>query len=62
MGCLDFPDHYNILSGMGELLTEKQKTLVKAHLISEVLFSLRLALDKEKSLIQKETKQSDIKE
>ena len=41
-------DDGNILSGMGELLTEKQKTWVKAKLKSEALFSLRLALEKEK--------------
>jgi hypothetical protein len=38
----------NILSGMGELLTEKQKDWVKTKLKSETLFSLRLALEKEK--------------
>ena len=41
-------DDSNILSGMGELLTEKQKSWAKAKLKSEVLFSLRLALEKEK--------------
>ena len=42
-------DDNNILSGMGELLlSEKQKTWVKTKLKSEVLFSLRLALEKEK--------------
>lgn len=42
-------DDNNVLSGMGELLlTEKQKVWVKAKLKSEVLFSLRLALEKEK--------------
>jgi len=41
-------DDGNILSGMGELLTEKQKTWVKAKLKSEALFSLRLALEKER--------------
>ena len=40
-------DDSNILSGMGELLTEKQKGWVKAKLKSEVLFLLRLALEKE---------------
>jgi len=40
-------DSANILSGMGELLTEKQKSWVKTKLTSEVLFSLRLALEKE---------------
>ena len=40
-------DDSNVLSGMGELLlTEKQKAWVKAKLKSEVLFSLRLALEK----------------
>jgi len=38
----------NILSGMGELITEKQKDWVKTKLKSETLFSLRLALEKEK--------------
>ena len=41
-------DNRNILSGMGELLTEKQKAWVKTKLKSEALFSLRLALEKEK--------------
>lgn len=41
-------DDNNVLSGMGELLTEKQKAWVKAKLKSEALFSLRLALEKEK--------------
>lgn len=42
-------DDSDALSGMGELLlTEKQKVWVKAKLKSEVLFLLRLALEKEK--------------
>ncbi len=41
-------DDGNILSGMGNLLTEKQKTWAKAKLKSEALFSFRLALEKEK--------------
>ena len=41
-------DDSNVLSGMGELFTEKQKSWAKAKLKSEVLFSLRLALEKEK--------------
>jgi len=41
-------DDSNILSGMGELFTEKQKSWAKAKLKSEALFSLRLALEKEK--------------
>ena len=40
-------DDSNILSGMGELLTEKQKAWAKAKLKSEALFLLRLALEKE---------------
>jgi hypothetical protein len=40
----------DILTGIGELLTEKQKEWVKTKLKSEVLFSLRLALEKEKEL------------
>lgn len=49
--CVDVMEKFddgNILSGMGELLTEKQKTWVKAKLKSEALFSLRLALKNEK--------------
>ena len=41
-------DDNNILAGMGELLTEKQKAWAKTKLKSEALFSLRLALEKEK--------------
>ena len=42
-------DDSNVLSGMGELLlTENQKAWAKAKLKSEVLFLLRLALEKEK--------------
>lgn len=40
-------DDRDILSGMGELLTEKQKSWVKGKLKSETLFSLRLALENE---------------
>ncbi|MDP2837878.1 MAG: nucleotidyl transferase AbiEii/AbiGii toxin family protein [Candidatus Moranbacteria bacterium] len=49
--CIDALEKFNdnnILSGMGELLTEKQKSWTKAKLKSEALFSLRLALEKEK--------------
>ncbi|MBI3458878.1 nucleotidyl transferase AbiEii/AbiGii toxin family protein [Candidatus Azambacteria bacterium] len=41
-------DNSKILSGMGELLTEKQKVWVKIKLKDEVLFSLKLALENEK--------------
>jgi predicted nucleotidyltransferase component of viral defense system len=41
-------DDSNILSGMGELLNERQKTWVKTKLKSETLFSLKLELEKEK--------------
>jgi len=41
-------DDNNILAGQGELLTEKQKIWAKTKLKSEALFSLRLALEKEK--------------
>jgi predicted nucleotidyltransferase component of viral defense system len=41
-------DDGNILAGQGELLTEKQKAWAKVNLKSETLFSLRLALEKEK--------------
>lgn len=43
-------DDRNILSGMGELLTEKQKSWAKAKLKAEALFLLRLALEKEKDV------------
>ena len=49
--CVDVMEKFDdshILSGMGELLTEKQKDWAKAKLKSEALFSLRLALEKEK--------------
>ena len=49
--CIDVMEKFddsNILSGMGELLTEKKKAWAKAKLKSEALFSLRLALEKEK--------------
>lgn len=49
--CIDVMEKFddgNILSGMGELLTEKQKAWAKTKLKSEALFSLRLALDNEK--------------
>ena len=49
--CIDIMEKFNdgnILSGMGELLTEKQKDWVKKKLKPETLFSLRLALEKEK--------------
>ncbi|OGY30889.1 MAG: hypothetical protein A3C02_03395 [Candidatus Andersenbacteria bacterium RIFCSPHIGHO2_02_FULL_45_11] len=42
-------DERDILAGMGELLTEKQKAWVKAKLKSETLFSLRLALETTKT-------------
>jgi len=41
-------DDGDVLAGMGELLTEKQKVWAKTKLKSEALFSLRLALEKEK--------------
>ncbi|RLG14272.1 nucleotidyl transferase AbiEii/AbiGii toxin family protein [Candidatus Pacearchaeota archaeon] len=41
-------DNRNILAGMGELLTEKQKNWVKTKLKTETLFLLRLALENEK--------------
>jgi predicted nucleotidyltransferase component of viral defense system len=37
----------NILHGMGELLTEKQKAWVKAHLRKETIFQLKLRADVE---------------
>ena len=41
-------DDKDIIAGMGEILTEKQKAWAKAKLKSEALFALRLALEKEK--------------
>ncbi|MFA5792247.1 MAG: nucleotidyl transferase AbiEii/AbiGii toxin family protein [Candidatus Gracilibacteria bacterium] len=41
-----FNDHY-VLDGLGELLNEKQKMWVKTKLKSEVIFSLKLALQNE---------------
>ncbi len=38
----------DILAGMGELLDEKQKAWVKAKLIGEVIFQLKLRLENEK--------------
>lgn len=38
----------DILGGMGELLTTKQKAWTKANLVPETLFSLKLALENEK--------------
>ena len=38
----------DILAGMGELLDEKQKAWVKAKLIGEVIFQLKLKLENEK--------------
>ena len=49
--CIDVMEKFddnNILAGQGELLTEKQKSWAKTKLKSEALFSLRLALEKEK--------------
>ena len=43
----NFNDH-NILDGMGELLTEKQKVWAKAKLKAETIFLLKLALEIEK--------------
>jgi len=40
-------DNKDILAGMGELLTEKQKTWVKAKLVTDTIFLLKLALDNE---------------
>ena len=48
IGVMEKFDDRDILAGMGELLTEKQKAWVKTKLKSEALFSLRLALEKEK--------------
>ena len=38
----------DILAGMGELLDEKQKAWVKAKLIGEVIFQLKLRIENEK--------------
>jgi len=44
---LETMSNRNILSGIGELVDEKQKAWVKANLIPETLFLLRLALSNE---------------
>ncbi len=44
---LEAMSNHNILSGIGELLDEKQKAWVKTKLIPETLFLLRLALSNE---------------
>jgi predicted nucleotidyltransferase component of viral defense system len=44
-GLLEKVDNKNILSGMGEVLTEKQKAWVKSKLKEELLFQLRLYLE-----------------
>lgn len=51
--CIDAIDKINdkdILGGMGELLTEKQKIWVKTKLKFETMFVIRLALEKEEKL------------
>jgi predicted nucleotidyltransferase component of viral defense system len=44
----DIPNH-NILSGLGEVLDEKQKVWVKENLKEEVIFNLKLMLNNEAS-------------
>lgn len=49
--CIDLlekMDDKNILSGMGELLTEKQKSWVRTKLKTDTIFLLKLKLDSEK--------------
>lgn len=41
-------DNKDILSGMGELLTEKQKAWVKANLVTDTIFLLKLALENDR--------------
>lgn len=41
-------DNKDILSGMGELLTEKQKAWVKANLVTDTIFLLKLALESDR--------------
>ena len=41
-------DNHNILSGMGELLTQKQKDWARAKLRTETIFLLKLKLENEK--------------
>jgi len=50
--CISFVESLsdrNILSGMGELLDEKQKSWARIHLRKDVLFLLRIRLEQEKS-------------
>jgi hypothetical protein len=49
--CINFVESLsdrNILSGMGELLDEKQKVWAKTHLKKDAAFLLRVRLDQEK--------------
>jgi predicted nucleotidyltransferase component of viral defense system len=49
--CIDFIDSLsdrNILSGMGELLDEKQKAWVKTHLRKDTVFLLKVRLEQDK--------------
>ena len=48
IGLLGKATDRNILSGMGELLDEKQKVWIKSKLKAETIFLLKLALDNEK--------------
>jgi len=50
ISALENLNDYNILDGLGELITEKQKTWVKTKLKAETLFLLKLALENEKWL------------
>ena len=50
ISALENLNDYNILDGLGELITEKQKTWVKTKLKTETLFLLKLALENEKWL------------
>ncbi|OGM97815.1 MAG: hypothetical protein A2817_02105 [Candidatus Yanofskybacteria bacterium RIFCSPHIGHO2_01_FULL_39_8b] len=42
----------NILSGLGELLTPKQKDWARAKLKAETIFLLKLKLENEKSIVK----------
>ena len=48
IGALGKMSNRHILSGIGELLNEKQKTWVRSKLITETIFLLKLKLDSEK--------------
>lgn len=52
---LENVDRRKILQGMGELLTEKQKSWVKSRLVTETIIQLKLRLESEKRMIDNDS-------